>query len=61
MQGNQVVVKQGQQGGVLWFHPKVVDRTGYTVEPDRLPTPVAPVMPGVQESSLGRGQGATST
>ena len=31
LQGNQVVVKQGQPGGVLWFHPKVVDRTGYTV------------------------------
>ena len=26
LQGNQVVVKQGQVGGVLWFHPKVVDR-----------------------------------
>ena len=26
-QGDQVVVTQGQPGGVLWFHPKVVDRT----------------------------------
>ena len=29
-QGEQIVVKQGQPGGVLWFHPKVVDRTGVT-------------------------------
>ena len=29
-QGDQIVVKQGQPGGVLWFHPKVVDRTGVT-------------------------------
>jgi len=28
VKGNQVVVIQGQKGGVLWFHPKVVDRTG---------------------------------
>ena len=28
LQGNQIVMKQGQPGGVLWFHPKVVDRTG---------------------------------
>ncbi len=30
VQGNEVVVKQGQKGGVLWFKPKVVDRTGKT-------------------------------
>ena len=29
-QGNQIVVKQGQQGGVLWFHPKVVDRSDHS-------------------------------
>ncbi len=51
LQGDQVVVKQGQQGGVLWFHPKVVDRTGVTtaVIP---PTALAPLHAGVQESSL---------
>ena len=27
VQGNQIVVKQGQQGGVLWFHPKVVEQS----------------------------------
>ncbi|MGO9853568.1 MAG: Stp1/IreP family PP2C-type Ser/Thr phosphatase [Acidimicrobiales bacterium] len=51
VQGNQVVVKQGQQGGVLWFHPKIVDRTGYTVSQID-PNAVAPVKSGVQESSL---------
>ena len=30
VQHEQVVVVQGQRGGVLWFHPKVVDRTGET-------------------------------
>ena len=28
-QGTQIVVKQGQQGGVLWFHPKVVYRSDH--------------------------------
>ena len=51
VQGNQVVVKQGQQGGVLWFHPKIVDRTGYTVSQID-PNAVAPVKAGVQEPSL---------
>jgi PPM family protein phosphatase len=51
VQGNQVVVKQGQQGGVLWFHPKVVDRSGYTMS-QISPTAVAPVKAGVQEPSL---------
>jgi serine/threonine protein phosphatase PrpC len=51
LQGNQIVVKQGQQGGVLWFHPKVVDRTGVTTS-QILPTAVAPVRAGVQEPSL---------
>ena len=30
LQGDQIVVKQGQPGGVLWFHPRVVDRSRYT-------------------------------
>ncbi len=50
-QGNQIVVKQGQQGGVLWFHPKVVERTQYTVS-QIAPAAVAPVRAGVQEPSL---------
>jgi hypothetical protein len=51
LQGNQIVVKQGQPGGVLWFHPKVVDRTGLTTN-QILPVAVAPLRAGVQESSL---------
>jgi len=51
LQGNQIVVTQGQQGGVLWFHPRVVDRTGVTTS-QILPAAVAPVRAGVQESSL---------
>jgi protein phosphatase len=49
--GNQIVVKQGQPGGVLWFHPKVVYRTGNTTS-QIPPTAVGPVTAGVQESSL---------
>ncbi len=51
MQGDQIVVKQGQTGGVLWFHPKVVDRTPYTTS-DIVPAAIAPVRAGVQKSSL---------
>jgi hypothetical protein len=49
--GQQIVVKQGQPGGVLWFHPKVVDRTGHTTS--QIPrAAVGPVTAGVQEGSL---------
>jgi hypothetical protein len=50
-QGEQIVVKQGQLGGVLWFHPKVVDRTGFTTS-DVSPTAVGALKAGVQQSSL---------
>jgi hypothetical protein len=50
-QGQQIVVKQGQPGGVLWFHPRVVDQTGHTVS-EVLPDAAAAVHSGVQESSL---------
>ena len=50
-QGDQIVVKQGQPGGVLWFHPKVVDHTGYTTQ-DVSPTALGPLRTGVQRSSL---------
>jgi protein phosphatase len=50
-QGDQIVVTQGQPGGVLWFHPKVVDRTGHTTA-DILPAAVGPVKAGVQRPSL---------
>ena len=48
-QGEQIVVKQGQPGGVLWFHPKVVDHTGYTTS-ESSPAAIAPAQgrgPGV--------------
>jgi protein phosphatase len=50
-QGNQIVVKQGQPGGVLWFHPKVVDHTGFTTD-QILPAAIAPLKAGVQRPSL---------
>jgi serine/threonine protein phosphatase PrpC len=52
-EGQQIVVTQGQSGGVLWFHPKVVDHTGHTVN-DVLPDAVAALRSGVQESSLAK-------
>ncbi len=53
LQGDQIVVKQGQAGGVLWFHPKVVDRTGKTTA-QIAPTAVALLRAGVPEASLAR-------
>ncbi len=50
-QGEQIVVKQGQPGGVLWFHPKVVDHTGVTTQ-QVLPAAIAPLKAGVQRPSL---------
>ena len=50
-QGNQIVVKQGQPGGVLWFHPKVVDRTGVTTD-QVLPAALGALQAGVQRPSL---------
>jgi hypothetical protein len=49
--GQQIVVKQGQPGGVLWFHPRVVDRTRHTTN-QIPPAAVGPVKAGVQEGSL---------
>ena len=51
VQNNEIVVKQGQPGGVLWFHPRVVDRTGTTTS-QLLPMDVAQIRAGVQEPSL---------
>ena len=31
VQNNQIVVKQGHPAGVLWFHPRVVDKTKVTL------------------------------
>ena len=59
LQGDQVVVKQGQVGGVLWFHPKVVYRPGVTTSNIPLAA-VAPVRAGVQEPSLSAAKGYIS-
>jgi protein phosphatase len=51
LQKGHVVIVQGQRGGVLWFHPKVVDRTG--VKKDQLSAAAANALVfGVQKSSL---------
>ena len=51
LRGDQVVVLQGQPGGVLWFHPRVVDRTGVT-KAQLSPTAANALISGVQKSSL---------
>ena len=52
LQGNQVVVKQGQVGGVLWFHPKVVYRPA-GVTTTKIPfVAITAVRAGIQEPSL---------
>jgi hypothetical protein len=51
LQGNQIVVKQGHPGGVLWFNPKVVDHTHVTTA-QVLPTGVTQIRSGVQEATL---------
>jgi serine/threonine protein phosphatase PrpC len=51
LQGNEVVIKQGQPGGVLWFHPRIVERTHHTTT-DLPIVSVAAVKAGVQEPSL---------
>ena len=51
VQHNEIVIQQGHPGGVLWFHPKVVDRTG--VHTSKLPSSgVSEIHSGVQEPSL---------
>jgi serine/threonine protein phosphatase PrpC len=51
IQKQQIIVQQGHQGGVLWFHPRVVDHTGTTTA-QLLPSDVAQIRAGVQEPSL---------
>jgi PPM family protein phosphatase len=55
LHGDQIVIEQGQPGGVLWFHPKVVDRTGHTTS-QVLPSAAAAVKGGVQKPSLASAQ-----
>jgi protein phosphatase len=49
--GKQVVIEQGHSGGVLWFQPKVVDRTGIKTT-QILPPGLAEIRSGQQEPSL---------
>ena len=51
VQGDQIVVKQGQPGGVLWFHPRIVDHTHVTTAQIE-PAAVSAVRAGVQKPSL---------
>ncbi|HEY6472034.1 MAG TPA: Stp1/IreP family PP2C-type Ser/Thr phosphatase [Acidimicrobiales bacterium] len=51
LHGNDVVIEQGQPGGVLWFHPKVVARPHVTKN-DLSPTAEFALLAGVQKSSL---------
>jgi serine/threonine protein phosphatase PrpC len=51
LQKQTIVVKQGRPGGVLWFHPRVVDVTK-TSTSQVLPTDVTQIRAGVQEPSL---------
>jgi hypothetical protein len=55
LRNNQVVVLQGQPGGVLWFHPRVVDRPGITTT--QVPfVALGALRAGVQEPSLAAAQ-----
>jgi hypothetical protein len=51
VQKNEIVIQQGHPGGVLWFRPKAVDRTGTTTT-QLLPSDVTQIRSGVQEPSL---------
>jgi protein phosphatase len=51
LQGDRVVITQGQPGGVLWFHPRLVEHTPYTTAGIPLAS-LAAVKAGVQEPSL---------
>ncbi len=49
--GNEVMIYQGRIGGFLWYHPRLVERTGLTIA-DLTQTDAPNVQAGVQESSL---------
>ncbi|HLN16427.1 MAG TPA: Stp1/IreP family PP2C-type Ser/Thr phosphatase [Acidimicrobiales bacterium] len=51
VQHNELVVYQGRPGGILWFHPKLVDKTGVTTS--QILSIHLPALEGdVQEASL---------
>ena len=51
VKGNELVVYQGRSGGLLWFQPKIVDRSGVTTN-DVLSTRIPALRADVQEPSL---------
>jgi hypothetical protein len=51
IQKSEIVIKQGHPAGVLWFHPRVVDKTKVTTS-EILATGAAQIKAGVQEPSL---------
>jgi len=51
IKNSEIVVLQGHPGGILWFHPKVVDHTHVTTS-HVLSTGVTQIHSGVQEASL---------
>jgi hypothetical protein len=51
IRGDQLVVYQGRPGGLLWFEPKLVDRTGVTTA-QVLPLHLGTLQHNVQEPSL---------
>lgn len=60
IKGNQLVVYRGQPGGVLWFNPRLVDRTGVTTA--EIPAITKPTLAaGVNEASLAAAKGYVTT
>lgn len=55
----EVVVYHGRIGGLLWFHPSVVDRTGIFVQ-QIIPPLVPTLRNGVQETTLQAAEGYVS-
>jgi len=60
VRGDQVVVLQGQKGGVLWFHPKVVDQSDKTIAQID-PSAWEPLKAGVSFASLGAAENYIGT
>jgi PPM family protein phosphatase len=55
IKGNELVVYQGRPGGLLWFDPKLVDRTGVTTA-QVLPVRIPALKGSVGEPSLSAAQ-----
>jgi protein phosphatase len=53
--GNELLIYQGRVGGLLWYHPRLVERTGMTINDVEAPYNLK-VEAGVQKSSLADAQ-----